>query len=52
MRLMPTYYIAQLVEQSGGGVGQIEAFISLGVLVAFAVALFAAIVWSLRRVAR
>jgi ABC-2 type transport system permease protein len=52
MRLLPTYYIAQLVEQSGGGVGQVEALISLGILVAFAVALFAVIVWSLRRMAR
>ncbi|MHB1134154.1 MAG: ABC transporter permease [Chloroflexota bacterium] len=49
MRLLPTFYVADLMEHAGGRIGYTNPWFSTAVLVGAAVVLFALIIWSLRR---
>jgi len=52
MRVLPTYYLVQLIVEARGGVAEVAATTNYAVLLASIVALFAAIVWTLRRAER
>ncbi|MHB9091460.1 MAG: ABC transporter permease, partial [Chloroflexota bacterium] len=49
MKLLPTYYLVQLVEQARNGSSELDPWISAAVLGACAVVCFFGIVWFLRR---